>query len=699
MTRDQPAPGDRDKERRAKPPHTHTRIKIILGGATVVAGGIGTWAGLRLASVNLPFLPVRLAGGSVAGAGLVLVLLGVAACRITPRFGLLAATLAWLTIFLGWAGYHPPRSGERWLAKPGTPVVWTSETDWFEGYIEFDERYGHRGIPNIRARQHTREFDVHYTHDPEGFRVMPEPTEPSPHPEILFLGCSFTYGIGVEDDQTYPAILAAEAWPGFKVRNLACSAYGTTHCLLVLRAALEGSTPPAAVFYGFIGEHLKRNSLRRSWQNRMGSGRVPHFSEEGDYLGMVDSEQATLPESPATDEIERRTTRAVVRALRDLCAERGVPFFLLVLQERNHGFMAELRQDLGDRMIELAAECADLYSHDGHPTPYAQREIARAIAANRQFAEATGLVALYQPSAIAAAPDADALRLKLNPEGPGTWGARRELGSGKGPVRLESIAQEGQNPYEVGLTRRCLPIERNGRYVLELRARADRARRVTVNVASVLPPYEDCGFSREILLTPLWRDFSIAWTGARDEGHAMAAVFAGGSVVPIEIGRLEVRQLDEDQWIGYWVETDDGDPRNHARLAPGDEDRTAGFRLEQITSPDAVDWHIRVARRGLALEAGKTYRLSGWARADSRRPVGVAVMRDEAPYPVVGLTRRIELTRAWQPFAYEFIASETGPAVLAIQAGESEVPLEMEDVRLEEVEGGAMNQSKPGIDT
>ncbi len=57
-----------------------------------------------------------------------------------------------------------------------------------------------------------------YRTDADGWRVTPKPSKPAA-PEIVILGCSFTWGIGVEDTETYPWILGTEAWPDHRIRT------------------------------------------------------------------------------------------------------------------------------------------------------------------------------------------------------------------------------------------------------------------------------------------------------------------------------------------------------------------------------------------------------------------------------------------------------------------------------------------------
>lgn len=77
----------------------------------------------------------------------------------------------------------------------------------------------------------------------------------TPSPAIVTVGCSFSWGDGVENEQTYTAILGRRL--GVAVANLAFAGYGTTQSLGMLERSL--AFRPRVVIYGFIDDHLERN--------------------------------------------------------------------------------------------------------------------------------------------------------------------------------------------------------------------------------------------------------------------------------------------------------------------------------------------------------------------------------------------------------------------------------------------------------
>ena len=87
-------------------------------------------------------------------------------------------------------------------------------------------------------------------------------------PELLLVGCSFTFGWGVSDDETY-------AWgvqtlrPDLDVRNRGTGAYGTLQALLLLERELASGDRPAEVVYGFISDHAVRNVGGPTWMRAL----------------------------------------------------------------------------------------------------------------------------------------------------------------------------------------------------------------------------------------------------------------------------------------------------------------------------------------------------------------------------------------------------------------------------------------------
>lgn len=104
------------------------------------------------------------------------------------------------------------------------------------------------------------------THLPNGLRIthpLPTYTHTRSKPEIWIMGCSFTHGWSLQDQETYPWRLQARL-PDYEVVNYGVEGYGTLHALLQLREALATHPPPHLVIYAYASLHDERNTFIRN---------------------------------------------------------------------------------------------------------------------------------------------------------------------------------------------------------------------------------------------------------------------------------------------------------------------------------------------------------------------------------------------------------------------------------------------------
>jgi hypothetical protein len=95
----------------------------------------------------------------------------------------------------------------------------------------------------------------HVNTDRRGARVTTPGEETPPRVSLLTVGCSFSWGHGLENEATYTERLRERL--GVDVANLAFGSFSTVHSVEMLRRNLD--LQPRVVVYGFIGSHLDRN--------------------------------------------------------------------------------------------------------------------------------------------------------------------------------------------------------------------------------------------------------------------------------------------------------------------------------------------------------------------------------------------------------------------------------------------------------
>ncbi len=125
--------------------------------------------------------------------------------------------------------------------------------------IEPDEEMGFVPIRNgATFRRHERAgLAYHVFTSDRRARVNARFERTPPTVDLVIVGCSFSWGHGVESEDTYGQVLARRR--GLTVANLAFSAWGTVQAVQMLERNRD--LAPRAVVYGFMADHLKRNVM------------------------------------------------------------------------------------------------------------------------------------------------------------------------------------------------------------------------------------------------------------------------------------------------------------------------------------------------------------------------------------------------------------------------------------------------------
>ena len=305
-----------------------------------------------------------------------------------------------------------------------------------EPYSQRDAVRGWVNRPNVVVSYGEPEFVTTVSHNSHGFRGGEVPLEPEPgRKRILVLGDSFAYGVGVEDDETFSALLARRD-PDLDVINTGVNGYGTNQQLLLLRDdgrqfepdivlvaffwndpannlhshvrfKLEGDElvyPDAIEFPAAEVVKPRRPWLRRSYAYRFASDRlkVLIFRLKG-LLGRPQADGWLRPHEYAEAwELEF----ALLREVKRVAAEAGAAMYLVIIPDQvqvHPGFetvgLTEDDYQVQDRLLDFAASAEipalDLlpalredfaehggllyYRRDRHLTARGHRVAARAI--------------------------------------------------------------------------------------------------------------------------------------------------------------------------------------------------------------------------------------------------------------------------------------------------------------------------------
>lgn len=104
-----------------------------------------------------------------------------------------------------------------------------------ESFMGFHPKYGYWGTPNFQKTLYFAEYarEINISHDRFGNRAIENNSyEPTTRPTILFLGGSHTWGAGLENHQTYPALIQEKS--NYNCLNFGQCSVGLDQMIMVL---------------------------------------------------------------------------------------------------------------------------------------------------------------------------------------------------------------------------------------------------------------------------------------------------------------------------------------------------------------------------------------------------------------------------------------------------------------------------------
>ncbi|MGA2227315.1 MAG: hypothetical protein ABSH41_23005 [Syntrophobacteraceae bacterium] len=110
--------------------------------------------------------------------------------------------------------------------------------------------------------------DTMYTIDSNGLRIAPPYRSDDLAGSVLFFGCSYTFGIGLKDDETLPYQVGVQSDGRYRTFNFAFVAYGPSQMLAAIetgRVSGVVDTTPGYAYYIAIPHHVWRAAGRVDW--------------------------------------------------------------------------------------------------------------------------------------------------------------------------------------------------------------------------------------------------------------------------------------------------------------------------------------------------------------------------------------------------------------------------------------------------
>ena len=114
--------------------------------------------------------------------------------------------------------------------------------------------------------------------DDHSRRSWIEPAKAAQRGEVLVVGCSFTEGYGVADEDTFSYVLN-QRYPHYMFHNFGTGGYGTYQSLLRIEQNLSqlNTNDIPLVIYGFIDLHLQRNVAVANWVRSLAGRRTQYI--------------------------------------------------------------------------------------------------------------------------------------------------------------------------------------------------------------------------------------------------------------------------------------------------------------------------------------------------------------------------------------------------------------------------------------
>ncbi|MCT4560363.1 MAG: hypothetical protein N4A41_03220 [Crocinitomicaceae bacterium] len=252
------------------------------------------------------------------------------------------------------------------------------------------------------------EFET--THLPNHIRYTPG-SSAEKGPTVAMLGCSFTYGYGVNDDETFTAILQ-EHLPEFRFLNFGVPGYGTVQASMQLRTLLSAQQVETVVLH-FSSMHFMRNVLSQQYRSNLKIGyqrsskdvdagmrvaRFPYKKECNDpiryegwesmytnwpgrsWLASVNAFQ-TFYDRTVDPEKEIEITACLIEEMAALCAEKEVRFIVACLDKtpETENLKKLVTVEWLDINFDFSSKKLTHLPHDSHPNSQGHALIAQRL--------------------------------------------------------------------------------------------------------------------------------------------------------------------------------------------------------------------------------------------------------------------------------------------------------------------------------
>lgn len=171
------------------------------------------------------------------------------------------------------------------------------------GLVVYDRYLGWTLAPSWQGGHRHHDFDVRYTTNAYGFRGRFDAPASQKVRRYAFVGDSFTFGLGVNDEETFVHLLNARAGDGGFYLNFAVPAFSTDQEYLLIRRRVFDFKPSVIVLITYLGNDLFDNQLPFPLQ---ADNAKPFFELAGDKLVLKNSPVPLIKKSAAQSAVDLR---------------------------------------------------------------------------------------------------------------------------------------------------------------------------------------------------------------------------------------------------------------------------------------------------------------------------------------------------------------------------------------------------------
>lgn len=280
-----------------------------------------------------------------------------------------------------------------------------------------DENLGVRLNPGSYVVTLNQHLKFRATHLANGYRTCGESSIEAPL--IVFYGCSFTYGTGVNNEEVYPYILQEE-FESLKIENRAVPGYGQGQILTILEDDLIKPKKPSVIVLNYLSFHNERNTLNSSYRQKLRLGyeitkrddigiirfkcNYPYGKIENgklimdqlsmqeirstfpliSYSTVMNSLQNLWDQTSEDEEEDEKVTFALIDRIQNICNKKGVKLVISTMtnDESTKRFIAHCQTRLIttiDISLDLSKEGYNNKPYDQHPSALAHKIFAEKL--------------------------------------------------------------------------------------------------------------------------------------------------------------------------------------------------------------------------------------------------------------------------------------------------------------------------------